>query len=64
MKKDNYIPVKIKTGKPSESVWEGDRLQICAYTMLLEEEFNRIFHLDLSSIRGYRKTGRYFHRSN
>ncbi len=39
MKEDTYIPIEIKTGGVPESVWEGDRLQTCAYAMLLEEEF-------------------------
>jgi len=41
MKQDNLIPVEIKTSNPSEAgVWEGDRLQVCAYAMLLEDKFN------------------------
>lgn len=39
MKEDTYIPIEIKTGDVPDSVWEGDRLQTCAYAMLLEEEF-------------------------
>lgn len=39
MKEDTYIPIEIKTGEVPESVWEGDRLQTCAYAMLLEEKF-------------------------
>ena len=34
-------PVEIKTGRAGEGVWEGDRLQACAYGMLLEEKFNQ-----------------------
>jgi len=34
-------PVEIKTGKVGESVWEGDRMQLCAYGMLLEEKFQQ-----------------------
>jgi CRISPR-associated protein Cas4 len=37
--KTGYVPIEIKTGNPSESVWEGDRLQICAYAILLEDKF-------------------------
>jgi len=33
------VPVEIKTGRVGEGVWEGDRLQLCAYGMLLEGEF-------------------------
>jgi len=39
MKDETYIPVEIKTGNASDGVWEGDRLQICAYAMLLEDKF-------------------------
>ena len=35
------IPIEIKTGKVSEGVWEGDRLQTCAYALLLEDKFDR-----------------------
>ena len=38
MKEDGYFPVEIKTGTPGNGVWEGDRLQTCAYCMLLEEK--------------------------
>jgi CRISPR/Cas system-associated exonuclease Cas4 (RecB family) len=34
-------PVDIKTGSVGEGIWEGDRLQVCAYGMLLEEKFNQ-----------------------
>lgn len=30
-------PVEVKTCRPSDTVWEGDRLQVCAYGMLLED---------------------------
>jgi len=36
---ETYVPVEIKTGQPSDGVWEGDRLQTCAYAMLLEDKF-------------------------
>lgn len=32
------IPVEIKTG--TEGLWEADRIQVCAYGMLLEDKFN------------------------
>ncbi len=35
-----YVPVELKTGKmPQEGVWPGHRIQIIAYSMLLEEKF-------------------------
>ena len=41
IRRDSLIPVEIKTSNPSESgVWEGDRLQTCAYAMLLEDKLN------------------------
>jgi len=39
MLEETYIPVEIKTGQASDGVWEGDRLQTCAYAMLLEDRF-------------------------
>ncbi|MFZ2455332.1 MAG: PD-(D/E)XK nuclease family protein [Candidatus Altiarchaeia archaeon] len=38
MKEAIYYPVEIKTCSPPESVWEGDRIQVCAYGLLLEED--------------------------
>ena len=38
MKESIHYPVEIKTCSPPESVWEGDRLQVCAYGILLEED--------------------------
>lgn len=38
-KSKTYLPIEIKTGEPGDGVWEGDRLQTCAYVMLLEEKF-------------------------
>jgi CRISPR-associated exonuclease Cas4 len=36
------MPVEIKTGKaPKEGVWEGHLIQIAAYMMLLEDQFNK-----------------------
>ncbi len=40
MKRDNLVPIEIKTSNPGSGIWGGDRLQICAYAMLLEEKFN------------------------
>jgi len=44
MKENNtYIPIEIKTGKspePPTTAWWGDKLQVCAYAMLLEEKLN------------------------
>lgn len=37
-KRESYTPVEIKTGKPSDYVWEGDLIQAAAYTMMLEEK--------------------------
>ncbi|MCX6695307.1 MAG: CRISPR-associated protein Cas4 [Candidatus Altiarchaeota archaeon] len=39
MKEDRIVPVEIKTGQPSDTVWEADRIQLCAYCMLIEEKF-------------------------
>ena len=33
----NSYPVELKTCTPSDTIWEGDKLQVCAYSMLLEE---------------------------
>lgn len=38
MKEESYYPVEIKTGNTTESIWNADRLQVCAYAMLLEEK--------------------------
>ncbi|MEM2918296.1 MAG: CRISPR-associated protein Cas4 [Candidatus Altiarchaeota archaeon] len=40
MKDESYFPIEIKTGNPAESIWDADRLQVCAYAMLLEEKLN------------------------
>jgi len=42
MKFDTLIPYEIKTGDASEDVWEGDRLQLGAYAILLEEKFDTL----------------------
>jgi CRISPR-associated protein Cas4 len=36
MRNPSYTPVEIKTSSIPEGIWEGDRLQTCAYAMLLE----------------------------
>lgn len=41
MDDENPIPVEIKTGKACERVWAGDRLQVCGYVLLTEEEFGK-----------------------
>jgi CRISPR/Cas system-associated exonuclease Cas4 (RecB family) len=41
MKESIHYPVEIKTCSPPESVWDGDRLQVCAYGMLLEEDLTQ-----------------------
>ena len=37
MAQPSYVPVEIKTGSVPSLVWEGDRVQTCAYAMLLED---------------------------
>gem|GEM_PF-1262045 len=39
-RKNSYLPVEVKTGEVPSSVWWGDRLQLTAYSLLLEEEFD------------------------
>jgi CRISPR-associated exonuclease Cas4 len=41
MKAPGFVPVEIKTGAVSELSWEGDRVQLCAYGMLLEDKFGK-----------------------
>jgi CRISPR-associated protein Cas4 len=40
MAQPSIVPVEIKTGSVPSSVWEGDRIQTCAYAMLLEDSFS------------------------
>jgi len=40
MRNPSYTPVEIKTSSVPDGIWAGDRLQICAYAMLLEDRFN------------------------
>jgi len=38
---DNYCPIELKTGKtPKTGVWDSHRIQLAAYMLLLEGEFN------------------------
>ena len=37
MRRETYIPVEVNTGQPPEHTWDSDRVQVCAYGMLLEE---------------------------
>jgi len=39
MRNPSYTPVEIKTSSVPDGIWEGDRLQTCAYAMLLEDKF-------------------------
>ncbi|MBD3387503.1 MAG: CRISPR-associated protein Cas4 [Candidatus Altiarchaeales archaeon] len=39
MRADCFEPVEIKTGRVPDGVWDGDRVQLCAYALLLEERF-------------------------
>lgn len=41
MDNGNPIPVEIKTGKAGDRVWAGDRLQVCGYVLLTEEEYGK-----------------------
>jgi CRISPR-associated exonuclease Cas4 len=40
---ESFIPSIIKTGKmPENGVWQGDRLQLTAYSILVEEKYSSI----------------------
>jgi len=48
-----YVPYELKTGRaPQEGIWPPHRIQIAAYSLLLEERFNKpisegfVFYLD------------------
>jgi CRISPR-associated protein Cas4 len=41
MRADAIVPVEIKTGRVADRTFEGDRIQLCAYGMLLEERFGQ-----------------------
>ena len=34
-----HVPVEIKTGRASDGVWAGDRIQVAGYILLMEEEY-------------------------
>ncbi len=39
--KQGFVPIELKTGRsPKEGVWPGHKIQLIAYTLLLEEKFN------------------------
>jgi len=39
---DEYVPFELKTGRtPSDGVWPSHRIQIAAYSLLLQEKFNK-----------------------
>ncbi|MDP3766072.1 MAG: CRISPR-associated protein Cas4 [Nanoarchaeota archaeon] len=39
---NNYVPFELKTGRmPQDGVWPSHRIQIAAYSLLLQEKFNK-----------------------
>jgi len=55
---NDYVPFELKTGRtPQDGVWPNHRIQIAAYSLLLQEKFNRpvkegfIFYLDTKEKR-------------
>ena len=55
---DGYVPFELKTGSmPREGVWASHRIQIVAYSLLLQEKFNMpikegfVFYLDTKQKR-------------
>jgi CRISPR/Cas system-associated exonuclease Cas4 (RecB family) len=38
MRRETLLPLELKTGNPPENIRQGHRLQVCGYSMLLEEE--------------------------
>ncbi|HLD88767.1 MAG TPA: PD-(D/E)XK nuclease family protein [Candidatus Nanoarchaeia archaeon] len=55
---DSFVPVEFKTGKtPREGVWQGNKVQIAAYCMLVDDFFGRktrkgfVHYLDSDEIR-------------
>ena len=49
----DYVPFELKTGRtPNDGVWPSHRIQIAAYSLLLQEKFNKqvkegfVFYLD------------------
>ena len=54
----DYIPFELKTGRaPQDGVWPSHRIQIAAYSLLLQEKFNKpikegfVFYLDTKEKR-------------
>lgn len=54
----DYVPFELKTGRtPTDGVWPSHRIQIAAYSMLLQEKFNKpikegfVFYLDTKEKR-------------
>jgi len=54
----DYVPFELKTGRtPAEGVWPSHRIQIAAYSMLLQEKFKKqikegfVFYLDTKEKR-------------
>jgi len=54
----DYVPFELKTGRaPDSGVWPSHRIQIAAYSMLLQEKFNKpikegfVFYLDTKEKR-------------
>jgi len=55
---DQDVPFELKTGKaPLQGVWPGHKIQLIAYTMMLEDKFNKhvdggyIHYLDINEKR-------------
>ena len=39
---NEYVPFELKTGRtPSDGVWPSHRIQLAAYSLLLQEHFNK-----------------------
>lgn len=56
MKDETIIPVEIKTGTPADGVWLGNRIQLCAYAMLLEEDLGQDIEYGLVEyVKNYEK---------
>ena len=55
---DDYVPFELKTGRtPTDGVWPSHRIQIAAYSLLLQEKFKKpvkegfVYYLDTKSRR-------------
>ena len=55
---NSYVPFELKTGKmPQDGVWPGHRVQIAAYSLLLQEKFQKpvkegfVYYLDSRQAR-------------